>query len=217
MLPKQAPLVRLVTWANARLAVTLDFLDRNFSGVWRVVSAPFRWIWRVYSRQIWNRFARNRDGRVTPKRAGWTVLGTVIFLAIMPTVLHLGWQVALFQTTWKDEVIYLTSAEEIDPENEIHSIRGCRQLPCAESDSVYFRVRSSVLHDAHAMWTKGHRFYPEEVAGVVAPGVNRCEVRSYGIRVKALMRGWGIYPDMVDAICVPYTDEGKAISLPSDG
>lgn len=50
----------------------------------------------------------------------------------------------------------------------------------------------------------------------IAPGINRCEVLSYGISVKALMRGWGIYPLMLDAVCEPYNDRGQAISLPSD-
>ena len=150
------------------------------------------------------------------KRAGWTIFGTLFALWLVPSILLTGWQAGLMAVTMKHEEVFLTSAEEIDPEGEVHAIRGCRSIPCSEADATYFRVRSTWMHDGYALLKRGHMFYPEEVAGVVAPGVNRCQVTSYGIRMRALMRGWGIYPDMLNAVCTPWVEQGATVPAQAD-
>ena len=198
--------VRVVARYESLRNRTLALYNRRARGPVRFFLGVVLGIINRYRRWVWNRFARNAQGRVTWKRASATLLATVIFLWMVPGMMLMGWQSMLMATTWRDEVVYLTSTEEVDPLGEIHSVRGCRAIPCRESDAIYFRVGSSWAHNIYSRVNRGHFFYPEEVAGVVAPGVNRCEVTSYGIRIKALMRGWGIYPNMLDAICTPYQE-----------
>lgn len=198
---------RAVHYVETKWAAISDTYHRRAHGplswIVRTIAAIGRW----YRDRVWKRFTRNADGERTPKRIAATLFTTLLVLWMIPSALLATWQVGLMATTWKSqEEIFLTSAEEIDPEGEIHSIRGCRNIPCGEKDAIYFRVRSSWMHDVYAMKTRGYFFYPEEVASVVAPGVNKCTVTSYGIRVRALMRGWGIYPDMLDATCTPYAN-----------
>lgn len=207
MVHKEPILVRIATGVQTRRDRLVAFYHRRAHGPLRFVLGIILGITGWYKRRIWNKYARNPQGRHTGKRVTATLAGTVFVLWMIPSMLLAVWQAGLMATTWKDESVYLTTTQELDPDGEIHSIRGCRALPCHESDAIYYRVRSSWMHDGYALIKRGHMFYPEEVAGVVAPGVNRCTVSSYGIRVKALMRGWGIYPDMLDAVCTPYQSE----------
>lgn len=211
----KAPLARLQDWAMTKFDAVKALYEKRASGPVGFVLRLSGWIGQTYNAKVWQRFAKNADGKYTQKRFISTVLGTFLALWLLPSAVLTGWQIGLSQLTWQNETLYLTSAEEVDPENEIHSIRGCRAIPCSEADSVYFRVRSTWLHSAYSYWNRGHAFYPEEVAGVIAPGVNKCEVVSYGIRVKALMRGWGIYPDMLDAVCVPYSEQAQPVLAPA--
>jgi hypothetical protein len=198
---------RAVHFVETKWAAVSGFYHRRAHGplswIVRTIAAIGRW----YRDSIWMRFAENADGERTPKRMAGTIAATLLVLWMLPSAFLATWQIGLMATTWKSqEEIFLTSAEEIDPDGEVHSIRGCRVIPCGEKDAIYFRVRSSWMHDIYAFSTRGYMFYPEEVASVVAPGVNQCTVTSYGIRVRALMRGWGIYPDMLDATCTPYAN-----------
>jgi hypothetical protein len=112
-----------------------------------------------------------------------------------------AWRVAMMASTWRQEKEYLISAEEVDAVEGIHAIRGCRQIPCAEEDAIYFRVRGTLAHTIWSVVARGTFIYPDCTASVVAPGVNLCDVTSYGIRVTALIRGWDLYPDMLYATC----------------
>lgn len=168
-----------------------------------------------YKRRVWDRFARNSGGRVTALRGSLTAALTVIALWMIPGVIATAWNAGLMATTWKEERVFLTNTQEIDPENDIHSVRGCVSFPCTERQAVYYRVSRSTLHDGYAVIKRGYFFYPEEVASVVAPGVNDCQVTSYGIRVRALMRGWGIYPHLLNAVCVPYNENPGRAQAPA--
>lgn len=193
---------------------------RNGRGGWafswlgwmgRTVARLVMW----YKRRVWDRFARGEGGRVTALRGSMTAALTVIALWMIPAAIATVWNTALMATTWNEERVFLTATEEIDPDNDIHSVRGCESFPCTEKQAVYYRVSRNALHDVYAFRTRGYFFYPEEVASVVAPGVNDCQVTSYGIRVRALMRGWGIYPHLLNAVCVPYNENPGRASAPA--
>lgn len=206
---REPALARFMTWLVAQHDRLRGVYERRARGPLRMILGFVLGITSRYRLWVWDRWARNGDGQVTRKRAGWTIFATLVFLWFLPAMLLTGWQAGLMATTMRNEEVFLTMAEEVDPENEVHSIRGCRAIPCTESDAVYFRVRASWMHEGYSLIKQGHMFYPEEVAGVVAPGVNRCQVTSYGIRVKAMMRGWGIYPDMLNAVCTPWVENGS--------
>jgi hypothetical protein len=183
----------------------------GWTWVWQKVLFPiFRFFWRVYKAVssiymwIWSKLVYDDAGKFRRYRAGLTIVGTIGMLYIIPFMLFLAWQTTLYMTTRNQETIFLTLSQEIDPENDIHSIKGCEAIPCSEDNSVYYRVRPTTFHQFYAFGTRGSMFYPDLVASVVAPGYNKCEVHSYGIRVKTLMRKFDIYPDMLDAVCTPY-------------
>ena len=131
------------------------------------------------------------------------VLATAAVLYLVTPVLYFGYEVGLYAFTQKNETIYLTNAQELDPEGDVHAVRGCEALPCSEANTVYFRVRPTLFTHLHSLLDHGDVFYPDRTASVVAPGVNECQVKSYGVRLKFLMRRWDIYPDLLDAVCQP--------------
>lgn len=203
-------LERAVQFTQNKAQATTDFYHDHAHGPLRRIVRIVRGIALWYRYSIWDRFTKNDDEKRTPKRVAATVFATLLALYLVPTALHATWQAGLMAATWRDEVVYLTAAEEVDPDGDVHSIRGCREIPCKESDSIYFRVRPTWMHDIYALITRGSVFYPDYVASVVAPGVNRCEVTSYGIRIRALMRGWDVFPDMLDAVCTPFDANAAA-------
>lgn len=155
-----------------------------------------------WHRRIWSRWAY-RKGRFVNWQAALVIGASLFVVWATPTVM--GWtaRAILMATTIHTERVQLTISQEIDEENDIHSIKGCSSFPCDNSQAVYYRVQRNLPHDVYAWWTRDERFYPEEVASVVTPGVNDCEVVSYGLRIRALRRGWGIYPNLLHAVCTP--------------
>ena len=178
---------------------------------------PGRWVARLalwYKTRVWDRFARDAQGKTTAKRAGFTLLGTLVALWLLPGFIGSAVQGALMATTWQgEETVYLIDSQEIDPDGDVHAIRGCRSLPCTESNSLYFRVRPDLAHTLYSLLAQGDFFYPDLTASVVTPGLNRCTVTSYGVRMRVL-RGWGYYPDLLNATCTPLSEE---TALPSNG
>lgn len=183
-----------------------------FNKTLRPIGEFFVWIAlgvvRWYRRSVWARYAYDREtGRLSPKRAGGTVLATIFTIWMIPATVQFVWQAGLMATTMRHEQIFLTNAEQLDDTGDLQSIRGCRKIPCSEGDSIYFRVQPNLLHHLYSLATRGNLFYPDYVASVVAPGVNQCEVTSYGLRLRFLMRGYNIFPDMLDATCTPYNTD----------
>jgi hypothetical protein len=168
--------------------------------IWSKICA----IGRFYKNKIWYKFATNKNNTHTPIRVTSVLVVTAFTLWAIPILFGALFQGSLMATTWKNEEIYLTSADEVDSIKDIHSVRGCRNIPCSESDAIYFRVSKSFAHHIYSYVDHKDLFYPEYTASVVAPGVNKCTVKSYGLRIKFLMRGWDLYPYMMDAVCTPY-------------
>jgi hypothetical protein len=198
-----SPLERVVQFVQKLFVVPAAIWNSLATGT---LGAPLRWIGRLfgwYKRRIWDRTTRNAAGVQTGKRIGFTLAGTALGLYILPTVIVSVFSAVLLLTTMRTEEVFLNSSEEIDPAGDVHNIKGCTAIRCSEQNSVYYHVRPDFVHDVYA-WTKGRwAFYPDNVAAVVAPGVNSCTVTSYGFRMR-LLRGWGIYPDILDATCEPY-------------
>jgi hypothetical protein len=198
------PLERAVRFVQSLLAVPKAIWNSLATGK---LGAPLRWLGSLfgwYKRRIWNRYTRNAAGEQTAKRVGLTFAGTLVFLWLLPGIIAGVFSTVLIATTLHTETAFLTQTEEIDPDGDVHSIKGCRAIPCSESDAIYYRVRPDWAHSFYSYFTTGGPFFPDLTASVVAPGVNKCSVTSYGFRMR-LLRGWGIYPDMLDATCEPYT------------
>lgn len=188
--------------ANTVLGI-FSFLNKGPLGwLWRQLGK----IWRFYKTRIWDRFARNDEGRVTQKGASLTFVATLFALYMIPSVLLLGWQGVLMATTMKEEVVYLTDSAEIGPDEEIFNVRGNTKPVSTPDNALYYRVRPTLMHTIYS-WIVYHQpFYPEDIASV-APGLNKCTVVSYGFRSRILVRSrWKIYPDLLWSECVPYSE-----------
>ena len=199
------------------LARFLKWLAQYMLGwtwIWQKILFPvFRRVFSVYKSvssvymKIWKKLVY-KNGSFGRARAGLTIIATCVFVWLIPNLLFIGYQTAMFGATARmNEAIYLTNSQEIDPEDNVHSIKGCTALPCTEENAVYYRVRTTSFHQLYSILTKGSMFYPDLTASVVAPGYNECIVDSYGIRFKTLMRTYDIYPDMLDAICKPIVSD----------
>lgn len=200
---------RIVAWIEdswRTLAGIFSFLNAGPLG-W--VARRIRGLWRWYKRAIWDRYARNKEGRITQKRAATTFAATLLVLWVLPSVIGATLQGGLMALTMKREQVYLTQSEEIDPDNEVFNVRGNTKPVSTPENALYYRVRPTLAHQLHSYAVYHTPFYAEDIASI-APGLNRCEVVSYGFRMRMLVRGWGIYPDMLWSSCTP-------VEAPKDG
>ncbi len=184
----------------------------------RFGSIPLRHLFRWY-RWLWDKVVYKQDpykNRLFSKtRAGVFLTATIVFawfilLPALGFLFDLGLYLA---TARRDEVVYLTNSQEILPEENIHSVQGCYDLPCSDENSVYFRIRASLFNEAWSMVHGRGLFYPDYIAAAVPLSISRCTITSYGVRVKLLMRGMEVYPDMLQTECTPL-DPGSTPPAP---
>jgi len=177
-------------WIWSRILVpTIGFLGR-----------PAAWMLRQYKR-LWRSFTY-RHGEFSKVRGGVLLLGTTLTLWMVPTVLGLVWDTGWYLLTAKHhEELYLKNSQEIFPEHNVHAVRGCEELPCTEQNSIYFRTRPSAFNHIWSLLHHGIIFFPDYVAAAAPVGTTKCVVTTYGIRIKLLMRGIDLYPDLLEVSC----------------
>ena len=56
-------------------------------------------------------------------------------------------------------------------------------------------------------------FFPDYVAASVPLSISQCTITSYGLRLKLIMRGVDIYPDLLKTECTPMTGRSSARSV----
>ncbi len=143
-------------------------------------------------------------------RAGVFLTASLVFawFILVPALVFL-FDVGLYlATVRKDEVVYLTNSQEIIPEENVHSVQGCHSLPCTDENSVYFRIRGTLFNEAWSL-VHGHGiFYPDYIAAAVPLSISKCTITTYGLRIKLVMRGMDIYPDVLQTECAPLQTEG---------
>lgn len=152
---------------------------------------------------IWHKMAYDSSGRFSRTRSMISVIASILFIWFIPEIFGFVYHVSLFTFTYKHEQIYLTNSEEIYPELDIHSVKGCSSLPCDNDNSEYYRVVSTPFSDVYSLITNYSFFYPDNVATV--PGVSKCDVVSYGFRFKSklIKQTFDFYPYMLDTVCMP--------------
>ncbi|MBR0664747.1 hypothetical protein GXW71_10330 [Roseomonas hellenica] len=165
------------------------------AGAW-MVGSVFRWY-----RLLWVRCTHNEYGGFVYWRGGAMILATGVALYLIPVVLGFVAQTALYFTTRNYEEVYLIQSEEIYPDDNVWAVRGCDRLPCDRDSSIYFRISPTPFNHLWSVVNTGWLFVPDDVGSGVPTGLTRCWVRSYGIRIKTLMRRFEIYPDALDISC----------------
>lgn len=183
------------------------------------VAAAFYWLWSnpfkpirnaistvakfifTWYKTLWVKFTHNSYGGFVYWRGGTMVMATIFVLWITPTMLGLAAQSALYFTTRTYEEVYLIQSDEIYPDDNIWSVRGCDRLPCDRDSSIYYRIAPSAFNHIWSIFDTGWIFIPDNVGSGVPTGLTKCWVRSYGIRIKTLMRRFEIYPDVLEISC----------------
>jgi hypothetical protein len=195
---------------EASLRFTYQFVQAAvwvFETLVRPVTRPFRWaalrLWRAY-RALWDRAVYAKDGYFSKTRAGVFLAATIAVLYVLVPLSAFVGDVFLFALTRERETIFLHNSHEIGgPASNLHSVQGCTALPCTEHNAMYYRVRPTAFNHVWSVINHGGLFYPDAVSGAVPPVISRCEVLTFGIRVKFVMRQWDLYPDLLDATCTP--------------
>jgi hypothetical protein len=174
----------------------------------RFAAIPLRHAFRGY-RWLWDRVVyvedRYKNRMFSKTRAGVLLTASIVFgwFILVPALVFL-FDVGLYlATVRKDEVVYLTNSQEIIPEENVHSVQGCHSLPCTDENSVYFRIRGTLFNEVWSL-VHGHGiFYPDYIAAAVPLSISKCTITTYGVRIKLVMRGMDIYPDVLKTECAP--------------
>lgn len=178
----------------------------------RVLFKPARWVWHLY-RLLWDKAVYYEDAyqnrQFSKTRAGIFLLlsGVFAWFIAVPAVVFIFHAIIYFGTVKRDEIVYLTNSQEILPHENEHSVQGCHALPCTDQNSIYFRIRASNFNETWSILSGHGLFFPDYVAASVPVAVSRCKITSYGLRIKLLMRGLDIYPDLLQTECTPLTEQ----------
>jgi hypothetical protein len=194
--------------ASSALIVWNTFL----APVWKIIYwLGIGFLWRNY-RKIWDRFAyATVDGQrvFSRKRGAYTLAGTVLTVWFAVSIASFVWHSTLYLATGRvDEIVYLSNAQEINPDENLFSVQGCEatvvegeNFSCSEDESLYFRIEPTEFAQVWSLLNKGNFFYPDYIAAPIAPGWQKCVITSYGFRMKTMIRRWEIYPELLSARC----------------
>ena len=179
-----------------------------FIPIWKVV----KFFWGYYQK-VWLKFAykTNENGKRRFSKAKGTAVfvSSVLVLFIAYNALFVLKDATMYAlTVQSDEIVYLSNAQEVDAENNIHSVQGCivamqddGSFSCSTENSLYFRIEPSLFAHAWYLTNRGDIFYPDYVAATIAPGWQECTITSYGFRAKLFIRRLQIYPELLSVDC----------------
>ena len=151
-------------------------------------------------RRLWVRLTHNKYDEFVYKRGLGMALATLVFIVLIPTIGLLIFQTVYYLATYKKDSIYLIQSEEIYPDQNTWGVRGCYTQTCDSDSSLYFRIRPSLFHH---LWNLGHHgsiFLPDIIGSSVPTGLTKCEIVSYGLRLKIMM-SLDIYPSILEIQC----------------
>lgn len=159
----------------------------------------------VWYKKLWVRFTHNKYEEFVYKRGLAMAAATLLFIVLVPTIGLLIFQTTYYLLTYKKDRIYLIQSEEIYPDDNIWAVRGCYNKVCDSDSSLYFRIRPSLFHH---LWSLGHNgsiFLPDVIGSSVPTGLTRCEIVSYGFRLKLMMH-FDIYPSILEIRCEDFNN-----------
>lgn len=186
----------------------VTFLYPIYSWFYRSMLAIF---WRPF-RKVWDKLAyyttKKGDRKFSTVRGAGVLASTALFLVLAYQAIFIAFDFGLYLATVKtDEIVYLSNAQEIDGDSNLHSAQGClapangTEFECDSVNSLYFRIDGNYFNQAWSLFHHGTLFFPDYVAAAIAPGWHVCTVTSYGVRLKLFMKTWDIYPYLLSATC----------------
>lgn len=172
----------------------LDFLQ-NIMTLAKYIGSKLMPIIRWYKR-LWVKITYNKYDEFVYKRGIMMLIGTALTPFVLYFILLLGY----YFSTHKTETVYLNHSEEIYPDDNIWGVRGCHSQFCDSESSLYFRIKPSLFHHAWNLINHGNIFLPDTLGSSVPTGLTKCEVETYGVRMRMTMY-FNIYPNILYINC----------------
>jgi hypothetical protein len=185
----------------------LDAITLWVKYVFRFFWGPMSFVRRWYG-YLWDEVVYDADGKFSKRRAGAMIIVSVAFtwFLAVPIVMFF-FHVGIYVLTHRTETAYLFNAQEIDPGSNVHSVQGCHALPCSDSESIYYRIEANAFNEVWSL-VNGHGFFfADYVAAAVPVTVSKCEITTYGFRMKLFMRGTDVYPYLLASSCTPLNSQ----------
>lgn len=151
-------------------------------------------------KRLWVKFTHNKYDEFVYKR-GIVMLGlTALSIIIIPMILSFFIQTGYYFATSKTETIYLSASQEIDNNNNIWVVRGCKETICDSNEALYYRIKPSLFHHVWNLVDSGHFFLSDALGASIPLRPTQCEVTSYGFR-KRMTILFNIYPTILKVNC----------------
>lgn len=182
-----------------KLLALIYCLGKLLRGLGKAVGGRLLRLLAWYKRQ-WVRLTHNQYEEFVYKRGLAMAAATLLFIVLIPTLGLLIFQTAYYLATYKKDSIYLIQSEEIYPDDNTWGVRGCYNQVCDSNSSLYFRIKPSLFHQLWSLSHHGTVFLPDIIGSSVPTGLTKCEVVSYGLRLRILMT-FNIYPSILEINC----------------
>lgn len=204
--------------------------DHFFVPVWRQVQRPALWLYYKYL-DLWNRVVYKKDEygveRFKVSRGAGMVVssllaGYIIIIFINITLVFTFWYIPF---SYVDEEIYLYNSLKISDGvnpissiDDVYEVHGCETLPCSDQTSVSFYVRATWFNELWAVLNHGSLYYPQFIAGAVAPIMQKCVITSYGFRkkLKVIVRQFDLYADLLEVKSCTPVNKGDSVIKNND-
>ncbi|GJL94281.1 MAG: hypothetical protein DHS20C05_06860 [Hyphococcus sp.] len=187
-------------WSDWARPVT-RFLNPITKHIWRFYGWSYNTFAHVKDENKERVFSRNRAAFVTIFLAALTITAPIILVrTVIPTLSQTVYDAGML-ATMKEDRLFLSRADLINPDRQLYQVMGCRDISgCDGGDNTtYYRLRDNVILDIKYWTTRFEPYDPAEIAGAMVSELNDCTIKYYGRRSKAL--GW--YPYIISANCVP--------------
>lgn len=188
------------------LARAGEFLKSAGKAIYQVILRR-TWQFLLWYKRLWVKTTHNKYDEFVYKRGVGMAAATAVFVILIPTLVMLALQTCYYLATYKADSIYLIQSEEIYPDDNTWAVRGCYNQTCDSDSSLYFRIRPSLFHHLWSFSHGGGVFLPDIVGSSVPTGLTKCNIKSYGLRLKILMT-FDIYPTILDIQCEDYGIHG---------
>jgi len=190
-----------------KVAAVFYFIWNLLKGLGRLIVNSLARLLAWYKR-LWVRFTHNKYEEFVYKRGIAMAVATLAFIALIPTIGMLLFQTTYYLATYKKDSIYLIQSEEIYPDSNTWGVRGCYSNTCDSNSSLYFRIKPSLFHHLWSITHNGSIFLPDIIGSSVPTGLTKCEIISYGLRLKIMM-SLDIYPSILEIKCEDSGSRGE--------
>lgn len=178
-----------------------------------IFTGPGRWFVNKWV-ELWRWFTPYKDKfgntKFSRTKGGIMILGTLMLPFVLFQMMLFTADASLyFATVKRDQVVWLSSAQEIIPGENTFSVQGCEKLveradgskTCSEANTLYYRVSPSALNQIWSLFAGHGVFFPDRVVAAVGADWSQCEIESYGIRFRLFMFLLDVYPNLLTATC----------------